>query len=386
MTTKRDYYEILGIQKGASAEEIKKAYRQLALKHHPDRNQSNKKEAEEKFKEVSEAYAVLSDPQKRSVYDQYGHSGFDQRYSTEDIFRGADFSSIFEDLGFGGSIIENLFEGMGFFGGSTGRQRASRPSAGRDLHYEFEITFREAASGVEKTLQIPRLESCTTCGGEGAKPGTKRKNCTQCQGRGQVVSSAGFFSIAQTCPRCHGEGSLITDPCPTCHGEGRVRVERKIKLKIPAGVDTGSRLRVSGEGEAGARSGARGDLYVSIIVRPDSTFERQGDHIICQVPVGFAQAALGAEVEVPTLDGKVTMKIPPGTPSGKVFRLKGKGIPRLDGFGKGDEHVQVVVSIPTDLTDEQKRLLLEYARLRKESIDSNNDSFVQKMKRTFKGT
>ena len=383
MTTKRDYYEILGVSKGASAEEIKKAYRQLALKYHPDRNQSNKKEAEEKFKELSEAYAVLSDPQKRSVYDQYGHTGFDQRYSTEDIFRGADFSD-FEDL-FRGTVFGNLFGGLDEIFGSGRSSRRSGPRAGRDLEYEFEITFREAAAGIEKTIVIPRIENCATCGGEGAKPGTKRKNCSKCQGRGQVVSSAGYFRISQTCPQCHGEGSLITDPCPSCHGEGRVRAERKIRIKIPAGVDTGSRLRVPGEGEAGSRSGPPGDLYVAVLVKPDTIFEREGEHILCEVPVGFAQAALGAEVEVPTLDGKVKMKIPAGTPSGKIFRLKGKGMPRLDGYGKGDEHVRVMVSVPTDLTEEQKRLLLDYARLRNESVDSNNNSFVQKVKRTLRG-
>ncbi|MBI4436431.1 MAG: molecular chaperone DnaJ [Candidatus Omnitrophica bacterium] len=383
MTTKRDYYEILGVGKSASAEEIKKAYRQLALKHHPDRNQGNKKEAEEKFKEISEAYAVLSDPQKRSVYDQVGHAGFDQRYTTEDIFRGADFSSIFEDLGFGGSLFEDLFEGMGLFGSRS--QRRSGPSAGRNLGYELEITLREAASGVEKTIHVPRLETCNSCSGEGTKAGTKRKNCPRCQGRGQVVSQAGFFSIAQTCPQCRGEGSLITDPCTACRGEGRVEVDRKIRVKIPPGVDTGSRLRISGEGGAGTRSGRRGDLYVSIAVQPDKVFERHGDHLLCELPVGFVQATLGTEAEVPTLDGKVRMKIPPGTPSGKIFRLKGRGIPSLDGYGRGDQHVRVVVSIPTHVTEEEKRLLLEYARLRGEAVNSHNDSFVQKVKRTFKG-
>jgi len=383
MTTKRDYYEILGVPKGASAEEIKKAYRQLALKYHPDRNQGNKKESEEKFKEISEAYAVLSDPQKRSVYDQYGHTGFDQRYTTEDIFRGADFSSIFEDLGFGGSIFESLFEGMGLFGGRSTHRSSS--GAGRSLEYELAITLHEAATGVEKIIHIPRLETCGTCSGEGAKPGTQRKSCPRCQGRGQVVSQAAFFSIAQTCPQCRGEGSLIADPCPSCHGDGRVEVERKIRVRIPPGVDTGSRLRISGEGEPGRRSGRRGDLYVSVVVQSDKVFERQGNHLLCEIPIGFVQAALGAEVDVPTLDGKVKMKIPPGTPSGKVFRMKGKGIPSLDGYGRGDEHVRVVVSVPAHVTDEEKRLLLEYARLRGEAVDHHDDSFVQKVKRTFKG-
>ncbi len=380
VTTKRDYYEILGLKKGASVDEVKKAYRQLALKYHPDRNTSNKKEAEEKFKEVSEAYAVLSDSKKRATYDQFGHTGFDQRYSTEDIFRGTDFSSIFEDLGFGGSLFENLFEGMGLFGGRSGRR--SGPRRGRDLQTRVTVSLREAAEGVEKSIQFPYLERCETCRGEGTKPGTHRKSCPKCEGRGQVVSSVGFLSLAQTCPRCRGEGSFISDPCSSCHGEGRVRLTRKIRVKVPPGVDDGSRLRLAQEGEAGERGGSRGDLYVEIAVEEDPVFKRQEEHIFCELPVGFTQLVLGAEVAVPTLDGKVKMKIPPHTPNGKVFRLKGKGISRLDQRGKGDEYVKVVVSIPERLSEEEKRLLHEFARLRGETVD-REEGFVQKVKRTL---
>jgi len=380
MTTKRDYYEILGLSKGASVEVIKKAYRQLALKYHPDRNAENKKEAEEKFKEISEAYAVLSDDKKRATYDQYGHAGFDQRYSTEDIFRGADFSSIFEDLGFGGSIFGDLFGSMGF-----GGRRTTGPRPGRDLQYEIGMTLKEAATGIEKTIQFPRLERCSECDGSGAKPGTQPQECRQCRGRGQITSSVGFFSVSQVCPQCRGEGNVVQDPCKKCAGDGRVQVTRKIRIKIPPGVDTGSRLRIQGEGEAGARGGPRGDLYVDMIVQHDSTFERRGEHILCQIPIGFVQATLGAEVDVPTLDGNVKMKIPAGTPSGKVFRLKGKGMPRLESHGRGDEHVRVVVSVPERVTEEEKNLLLQYARLRKEAVNDNHDSLVEKVKRTLKG-
>ena len=380
MTTKRDYYEILGVKKGASVEEIKRAYREMAMKHHPDRTQGDKKQAEERFKEISEAYAVLSDPKKRSVYDQVGHAGFDQRYSTEDIFKGADFSS-FEDL-FGGTIFGDLFGGLDelFGGGGGGRSRRAGPRRGRDLGYSIRLSFREAASGVEKAIQIPRFETCADCGGSGAKKGTSPKSCSQCGGRGQVVSSAGPFRVSQTCPRCRGEGTVISDPCPRCHGEGRRQTERTIRVKIPAGVETDQRLRVSGEGEAGEQGGPRGDLYVDIEVEPDSVFERQGSDLYCELPVSFVQAALGAEVEVPTLNGKVTMKIPPGTQGGKTFRLKERGLQRLDGYGKGDQYVRVSVSIPTHLTAEQRKLLEEFARSSGIAIDES-ESFAEKLKR-----
>jgi len=390
MTTKRDYYEILGVSKSASLDEIKKAYRTLALKFHPDRVPSEqKKEAEEKFKEISEAYAVLSDPQKRQLYDQYGHAGIDQRYAYEDIFRGADFSSVFQDLGGAGgfgSIFEDLFEDLGFdiFGGafgSGGRQRTVRGrTRGRDLEIAVSITLEEAASGIEKTVTVPRYEICSTCSGSGAKPGTKKVNCSQCKGSGRVVISSGFFQLAQTCPRCHGEGSIIQTTCPNCHGEGKVKVTHNIKVKIPAGVDTGSNLRVRGEGEAGTVS--RGDLYVVIEVRPHPVFQREDNDLFTEIKISLSKAILGGEVQVPTLNGKVDMKIPSGTQSGKVFRLKEKGIPDVHGRGIGDELVRVIVEIPTRLTAEQRRLIEEFARLSGEDV--NKESLSDKIKRNFR--
>jgi len=390
MTTKRDYYEILGVGKGAAIDEIKKAYRTLALKFHPDRvPPEQKKDAEEKFKEISEAYAVLSDPQKRKLYDQYGHAGIDQKYAYEDIFKGADFSSVFQDVGgtggFGG-IFEDLFEDLGFdiFGGALGgggRQRAGRGrSRGRDLEIAVSITLEEAASGVEKTITVPRYETCPTCSGSGAKPGTKKVSCTQCKGSGRVVVSSGFFQLAQTCPRCRGEGSIIQALCPDCHGEGKTRVTRNIKVKIPAGVDSGSNLRVRGEGESGTVS--RGDLYVVIEVHPHSVFQRHDNDLLTEIKISLSKAILGAEVSVPTLNGKVDMKIPPGTQSGRIFRLKGKGIPDVHGRGIGDELVMVIVEIPGRLSAEQRRLIEEFARLSGEEV--SKESFTDKIKKTFK--
>ncbi len=363
MAAKRDYYEILGVSKSASVDEIKKTYRTLALKFHPDRvPQEQKKEAEEKFKEISEAYAVLSDQQKRQLYDQYGHAGIDQKYAYEDIFKGADFSSIFEGTGGGGGIFEELFSDLGFdiFGGAS-RQRSSRGRArGRDLEITEEITLEEAASGVEKSITVPRYEACPTCSGSGAKPGTRKVTCSQCRGSGRVVVSSGFFQLAQTCPKCRGQGEIIQAVCPECRGEGRRREAHNIKVKIPAGVDTGSNLRVRGEGEAG--TAGRGDLYVVIEVRPHSVFARQGNDILTEINISLSKAVLGSEVEVSTLDGKVEMKIPAGTQSGKIFRLREKGIPDVHARGIGDELVRVTVDIPVKLNAEQRRLMEEFAR------------------------
>ena len=385
MTAKRDYYEVLGVKKNATLEEIKKAYRELALRYHPDRvAPEQKKEAEEKFKEISEAYAVLSDSEKRALYDQYGHAGIDQRYAYEDIFKGADFSSVFQgmgDFGFGGSLFEEIFSDLGFdIFGSRSRGASSRARRGRDLEIAVDITLEEAATGVEKTLTVPRYETCNTCGGTGAKPGTKKTTCPQCKGQGRVVVTSGFFQIAQTCPRCHGEGTLIQTPCPDCGGQGRTKVTRKIKVKIPAGVDTGSSLRVRGEGESG--TAGRGDLYVIIEVKPHPIFQRQGNDIITQINISFTKAILGGEVQVPTIDGNAQMKIPAGTQSGRIFRLREKGIPDLHGRGKGDELVKVNVEIPTRLTPEQRRLIEEFARLSGEEV--NKDGFAERLKRTFR--
>jgi molecular chaperone DnaJ len=385
MTTKRDYYEILGVKKNANLDEIKKAYRELALRYHPDRvSHEQKKDAEEKFKEISEAYAVLSDSQKRALYDQYGHAGIDQRYAYEDIFKGADFSSIFEDLrdfGFGGSIFEDIFSDLGFdiFGTRTRAQAGRR--RGRDLQVTMDITLEEAASGTEKTVTVPRYGICSTCSGSGAKPGTKKSTCPQCRGSGRIALSSGFFQITQTCSRCRGEGSIIQAPCPECQGEGRVRAVSKIKVKIPSGVDTGSNLRIRGEGEQGAVG--RGDLYVIIELKPHPIFKRSDNDILTEINISISKAILGGEIVVPTLNGKVKMRIPSGTQSGKIFRLKEKGIPDLHGRGIGDELVRVNVEIPTHLTPEQCRLIEEFARLSGEDI-SSKESFIDKIKSKIK--
>ncbi|MBU4343365.1 MAG: molecular chaperone DnaJ [Candidatus Omnitrophica bacterium] len=384
MTTKRDYYEILGVQKGASVDEIKKVYRNLALKHHPDRvSGDKKKEAEEKFKEISESYAVLSDTQKRAQYDQFGHAGIDSRYSAEDIFRGADFNNIFEDLGFSGGIFGDIFESLGMFGGGFSSRR-SGPRRGRDLEYEIAISFEDAASGIKKTINFPRHETCDTCKGDGAMPGTKKTRCPTCQGKGQILQSTGFFSIRQTCPNCRGEGDVIKNPCVKCAGAGRGKVTKKLEVNIPAGVDTGSRLRILGEGEAGPKGGARGDLYIYLNVKDHAIFERHGYDIICNVPVNFPLAALGGEIEVPALNGNVMMKIPEGTQSGRVFRLTGKGIKRLKGYGAGDQLVRVIVETPTHLNSQQKRMLKEFSASCNDKVNPLSKSFMDKAKRLFR--
>lgn len=383
MSTKRDYYEILGVSRNASPAEIKKAYRNLALKYHPDRVPSEKKkEAEEKFKEISEAYAVLSDEQKRAQYDQFGHAGIDSRYTYEDIFRGADFSSIFEDLGFGGSIFEDFFESFNIFG--TRRSRKG-PKRGSDIQYDLEITFEEAAFGVEKVVSAPRRETCSECKGTGSAPGTSLVKCSKCNGSGQIRIQHGFgFIFAQTCDRCKGTGEITKVPCVKCHGTGRVTVERKIRVRIPPGVQTGSRLRISGEGEVGLRGGPRGDLYILLYVRPHEIFSRDNNNIICEVPISFVLAALGGEIEVPTLTGKVKMKIPPGTQSGRIFRLRQKGIQDLHGQGRGDQLVRVIVETPTHLNNIQKRLLQEFAKASGEDVNPISKSFMEKVRKLFK--
>ena len=384
MTTKRDYYEILGAQKGARPDDIKKLYRNLALKYHPDRvAPDKKKEAEERFKEISEAYAVLSDPQKRSQYDQFGHAGIDSKYSSEDIFRSADFSSIFEDMGFGGGAFEEILGSFGMFGGS-GHRRGRGPGRGRDLEYEIEILFEEAAFGTKKTINIPRHQTCDTCNGSGAKPGTKKTDCPTCNGRGQVLYSAGFINVSQTCPKCRGEGSTIKNPCSKCDGTGKVRSTQKIEVTIPAGVDTGSRLRVQGEGDSGSRGGPSGDLYIYIHVKDHPLFQRHGYDIICEVPISFTLASLGGEVEVPTLTGNVMMRIPESTQSGRIFRLNGKGVKNLRGYGIGDQLVKVVVETPARLNSEQKKLLREFEKSCNGSVNPMSASFMDKVKRLFK--
>src|SRR2546426_7368034 len=366
---KRDYYEILGVSRSANDDEIKKAYRRLALKFHPDRNPDDGPAAEERFKEISEAYQVLADPGRRNLYDRFGHAAFEQGGGPG---AGFDFSAGFED------IIGDLFGD--FFGAGRGRGGRGRSRRGQDLRYELEIGFEEAAFGCEKTISIPRLSTCETCGGRGAKPGTSPRTCPQCRGSGQVRFQQGFFSIAKTCGHCNGQGTIIANPCPSCEGSGVQRRKHQLNIKIPPGVDSGSRLKLRGEGEAGANAGTPGDLYVVLSVREHPLFAREGSDVVCEVPLSFAQAALGAEIDVPTLDGPARVKIPAGTQSGHVFRLKGHGIPDLNGYGRGDEIIRVVVETPHKLSPRQRELLEEFARLSGEEVHPLSKSFLEKVK------
>ena len=347
---KRDYYEILGISRNASEDDIKKAYRQMALKYHPDRTPGDT-EAEEKFKEAAEAYEVLRDPQKRSLYDQFGHeglkgTGFSGFTGFEDIF--SSFGDIFEDF-------------FGFGNRRGGRRTYAR--RGTDLRYDLAIDFKGAAFGKEMEIDIEKHVACETCTGTGVKPGKKKQTCSHCGGRGQTTQTQGFFTVSSTCPRCHGEGEIITDPCKDCKGSGTILTPKKLKVKIPAGVETGIRLKLNGEGEAGGRGGPPGDLYVVLHVEPDPFFERHGNDILCQIPISFSQAALGAKITVPTLNGHEKISIPPGTQSGQVFTINGGGIPYLHNRGRGDEHVQVMVKTPTKLSKRQIKLFEELASL-----------------------
>jgi len=365
---KRDYYEVLGVTRSATEDDIKKAYRKLALRYHPDRNPENHPDAEERFKEVAEAYQVLSDPERRGIYDRFGHAAFEQGMGG-----GAGF-----DVGGFEDIIGDLFGD--FFG--TGRSRGGRGRArrGQDLRYDLEIAFEEAAFGCEKTIAVPRLSRCETCGGKGAKPGTSPRTCPQCRGSGQVRFQQGFFSIAKTCGHCNGQGTLIANPCVTCGGAGVQRRTHQLSLKIPPGVDSGSRLKLRGEGEAGANAGTPGDLYVVLGVREHPLFVREGTEVVCEVPLSFAQAALGAELQVPTLDGTARVKVPAGTQSGQVFKLKGRGIPDLNGYGRGDHVVRVLVETPRKLSPRQRELLEEFARLAGEEVHPLSKSFLDKVK------
>jgi molecular chaperone DnaJ len=371
---KRDYYEILGVGKSASEEEIKKAYRKLAVKYHPDKNPGDKV-AEEQFKELGEAYEILSDPQQRAAYDQYGHAAFDRRAGG--FARGGfhDPFEVFREVFGGGSIFEDLFGG--------GRTDPSAPLRGDDLRYDMELTFEEAAHGCEKEISVTKLERCDVCDGSGVEAGSKTRTCSTCGGRGQVITSRGIFSIAQTCPHCQGSGRIIEKPCRTCRGAGRRERTSKIKLRIPAGVDTGSRLRSVGNGEAGVRGGPSGDLYVVLHVKAHEIFQRDGDDLLCEVPVSFVQAALGAEIEVPTLDGKTSVRIPAGTQPGTLFRLKGQGIRNIQGYGQGDLHVRINVEVPTRLTSEQKAKLQEFANLCNGKESPISQSFFEKAKNLF---
>ena len=351
--SKRDYYEVLGVARNASDDELKKAYRKLSSKYHPDRHQGDeaKAQAEAKFKECKEAYEVLSDPQKRAAYNQYGHAGVDPS------MRGGSGGP----EGFGG-LAEAFGDIFGdIFGGGRGGARGGRQSyRGADLSYTMEITLEEAASGKDAQIRIPSWDNCTTCGGTGATPGTSATTCTSCHGHGVVQMRQGFFSVQQTCPHCHGSGKLIKDPCASCHGQGKIKTQKTLEVKVPAGIDDGMRIRSAGNGEPGASGGAPGDLFIEIHVKKHDIFERDGDDLHCVVPIGFATAALGGEVEVPTLGGKAAIDIPEGTQAGKQFRLRGKGIKGLRSSYPGDLYCHVSIQTPVKLTEHQKKLLKEF--------------------------
>ena len=376
---KRDYYEVLDVDKKASKGEIKKAYRKLAKKYHPDMNKDNPKEAEEKFKEISEAYGVLSDETKRRQYDMYGHAGIEGRYSQEDIFRTINFDDIFGEMGFGFGGFDSIFDT--FFRGARTRSRG--PTRGSNLYQDLEISLEEAAFGTKKTIKVPRIESCSKCNGSGAEPGTSPKKCQSCGGTGQIrdVTRSGFgqFVRITPCRSCNGAGEKIEHPCPECHGRGKVRKYRKIKVDVPPGVDSGNRIRLAGEGEASSGQGPSGDLFVIIYVKPHEIFQREGNHILYDAEISFVQAALGDEIEVPTLQSKAKLKIPKGTQTHTILRLKGEGIPDVHGRGRGDEYVRVIVKTPSKLTEKQKQLLLEFEGLDKGS-KGKRGGFFEKFK------
>ncbi len=358
---KRDFYEILGVAKNSSEDDIKKAYRKLAMKYHPDRNPDSK-ESEEKFKEVKEAYEMLTNPEKREAYDRYGHAGVDPNMGGGGGFGGG--------AGGFGDAFGDIFGDI--FGGGRGRSQGPQVYRGADLRYNLEITLEQAAHGFDTTIRVPSWDKCDTCHGSGAKPGTSPTTCTTCAGHGQVRMQQGFFSIQQTCPKCHGNGKVITDPCAPCGGQGRIKRNKTLEVKIPVGIDNGMRIRSSGNGEPGTNGGPPGDLYVEIHIKPHNVFTREGDDLHCEMPISFVKATLGGEIEVPTLSGKVTFTIPEGTQSAKVFRLKGKGIKGVRSGFAGDLFCHVAVETPVKLTDKQKDLLKEFERLTLEGGAKHN--------------
>ena len=378
-----DYYETLGISKGASADEIKKAYRKLALKYHPDRNQGDKK-AEEKFKDISIAYETLSNPEKRQQYDQFGHDAYTRQGGGGggyDYQRAQDiFSQFFGGGGGGGFSFEDLF------GGGRSRRDPNAPRRGDDLRYDLEIDFEDAMYGVEKTIDITKMEKCSECHGSGCAEGSGKKSCSRCGGSGSYTVSQGFFSVRQTCPACGGSGQVIEKPCRSCRGRGQVQVKRQRTIRIPAGVDTGSQLRDSGQGGGGINGGPAGDLYIFIHVRPSAVFERDGNNLYCEVPISFAVAATGGTVEVPTISGKAKLNVPAGTQSGQILRLKGKGAPSLRrGMGRGDLHIRVIVETPVNLSKEQKALLEKLAETFTENNTPRHKEFVKRAGNFLRG-
>ena len=373
-----DYYETLGVSKSATPEEIKKAYRKLAVKYHPDKNQGDK-EAEEKFKEVSAAYETLSNPDKRAQYDQFGHDAYTRHggganaggFNAQDIF-----SQFFGGGGFGG--FEDLF-------GGGRRQDPNAPQQGEDLRYALEIDFEDAMYGVDKKINVSRYENCDECHGSGCAAGTGKKKCTRCGGSGSVNISQGFFSVRQPCPSCSGTGQIIEKPCPKCHGQSRVKSSAPLQFHIPAGVDTNSQIRISGKGNAGLRGGPAGDLYVIIRVRSSNVFEREGNDLLCEVPIPFAIAAAGGEIDVPTISGKTKIRVPAGTQSDAMLRLKGKGAPSLRGGGRGDLHIRIIVETPSNLSDEQLELLEKFNASLTEKNNKRQQEFAERAKNFLQG-
>jgi molecular chaperone DnaJ len=366
MSEKEDYYKILGVAKDANEDEIKKAFRKLARQHHPDLNPGDK-QSEERFKEVGEAYAVLVDSEKRRQYDTFGHSAFSGGFGGESPFAGME------------GIFGDLFSSFFDLGGG-GRSRQKR---GEDLKTEVEIDFVEAAKSSKKEIKINFLGECKICGGTGETKDSKRTSCAKCRGRGQVQYHEGFFSITRACPDCGGKGSSIKNPCPSCRGMGRSEDTKKLSLNIPAGIENGTRMRLEGEGNSGGPGGVPGDLYILVRVKPHEIFERHEDDVICEVPITFPQASLGAEIVVPTLDGKNTLKIDPGTQTGKVFRLRGQGFPNLRGYGKGDQLIRIFVETPTRLSTEQAELLRKFAEIGGDRVEPRHEGFFNKMKQLF---
>ena len=374
---KRDYYEVLGVPKNASDEEIKKSYRKLAMKHHPDRNQGDAaKAAEERFKEAKEAYEMLSDADKRAAYDQHGHAGVDPNMRGPGGAGGSSFADAF------GDIFGDMFNGQQGGRGRGGRQ----VFRGSDLSYAMEITLEEAANGKDAQIRIPSWDECETCHGSGAKAGTKPITCTTCHGQGAVQMRQGFFSVQQTCPQCHGTGKIIPDPCTTCHGQGKIKKQKTLEVKIPAGIDDGMRIRSVGNGEPGTNGGPPGDLYIEIRIKKHDIFERDGDDLHCQVPVSFITAALGGEIEVPTLAGKAAIDIPEGTQAGKQFRLRGKGIKGVRSSYPGDLDCHIAVETPVKLTEHQRRLLRELEESLKKGGSRHSpsgESWTDRLKNLF---